>query len=111
MRLGVLLHLSGVCLDRQLVLCRLLGQLGTQATRIERGANPVVHTPNGRVKAKFIVVAGNAYLGNLVPELAAKTMPCGSQVIATEPLATYALPGSSWIEPSPITVVPSLRRM
>ena len=57
------------------------------ATRIERGANPVVHTPKGRVKAKFIVVAGNAYLGNLVPELAAKTMPCGSQVIATEPLS------------------------
>lgn len=56
------------------------------AVRIERGANPVVHTPEGRVKAKFIVVAGNAYLGNLVPELAAKTMPCGSQVVATEPL-------------------------
>ncbi|HWR78901.1 MAG TPA: FAD-binding oxidoreductase, partial [Pseudomonas sp.] len=52
----------------------------------ERGANPVVHTPKGRVKPKFIVVAGNAYLGNLVPELEAKTMPCGSQVIATEPL-------------------------
>src|SRR3990167_1687206 len=57
------------------------------ATRIERGANPVVHTPKGRIKAKFIVVAGNAYLGNLVPELAAKTMPCGSQVIATEQLS------------------------
>ena len=57
------------------------------AVRIERGANPVVHTPEGRVKAKFIVVAGNAYLGNLVPELAAKTMPCGSQVVATEPLS------------------------
>ena len=59
----------------------------TPATRIERGANPVVHTPKGRVKPKFIVVAGNAYLGNLVPELEAKTMPCGSQVIATEPLS------------------------
>lgn len=57
------------------------------AVRIERGANPVVHTPEGRVKAKFVVVAGNAYLGNLVPELAAKTMPCGSQVVATEPLS------------------------
>lgn len=57
------------------------------AVRIERGANPVVHTPEGRVKARFIVVAGNAYLGNLVPELAAKTMPCGSQVVATEPLS------------------------
>ena len=54
--------------------------------RIERGANPVVHTDQGRVRAKFVVVAGNAYLGNLLPELAAKSMPCGSQVIATEPL-------------------------
>jgi gamma-glutamylputrescine oxidase len=57
------------------------------ATRIERGANPVVHTPEGRIKAKFVVVAGNAYLGNLVPELAAKSMPCGTQVITTEPLS------------------------
>jgi gamma-glutamylputrescine oxidase len=57
------------------------------ALRIERGANPVVHTPQGRVKAKFLVVAGNAYLGDLVPELAAKSMPCGTQVVATEPLS------------------------
>jgi len=56
------------------------------AIRIERGANPVVHTPQGRIKAKFIVVAGNAYLGNLIPELSAKSMPCGTQVITTEPL-------------------------
>lgn len=57
------------------------------AIRIERGANPVVHTPNGRIKAKFVVVAGNAYLGNLIPELSAKSMPCGTQVITTEPLS------------------------
>ncbi|SDK77114.1 NAD(P)/FAD-dependent oxidoreductase [Pseudomonas indica] len=56
------------------------------AVRIERGTNPIVHTPQGRVKAKFVVVAGNAYLGNLIPELAAKSMPCGTQVITTEPL-------------------------
>lgn len=56
------------------------------AIRVERGANPVVHTPNGRVKAKFVVVAGNAYLGNLLPELSAKSMPCGTQVITTERL-------------------------
>ena len=57
------------------------------AIRIERGANPVVHTEHGCVRAKFVIVAGNAYLGNLVPELAAKSMPCGTQVIATEPLS------------------------
>lgn len=57
------------------------------AIRLERGENPTVHTPQGRIKAKFVVVAGNAYLGGLVPELAAKTMPCGTQVITTEPLS------------------------
>ncbi len=57
------------------------------AVRIERGANPAVHTPNGRIKAKFVVIAGNAYLGNLIPELSAKSMPCGTQVITTEPLS------------------------
>lgn len=57
------------------------------AIRIDRGPSPVVHTEHGRVRAKFIIVAGNAYLGNLVPELAAKSMPCGTQVIATEPLS------------------------
>nr|WP_288357904.1 FAD-binding oxidoreductase [uncultured Pseudomonas sp.] len=57
------------------------------ATRIDRGAQPMVHTPKGQVKAKFVVVAGNAYLGGLMPELAAKSMPCGSQVLATEPLS------------------------
>ncbi len=56
------------------------------AIRIERGETPLVYTPKGTVRAKFVVVAGNAYLGNLVPELAAKSMPCGTQVIATEPL-------------------------
>ena len=56
-------------------------------TRIERGANPIVHTAQGRVLAKKVVVAGNAYLGNLVPELAAKAMPCGSQVVTTEVLS------------------------
>lgn len=57
------------------------------AIKIDRGDNPVVHTAQGKVRAKFIIVAGNAYLGNLVPELSAKSMPCGTQVITTEPLS------------------------
>lgn len=56
------------------------------AIRVERGEQPVVHTPAGSIRARFVVVAGNAYLGGLIPELAAKSMPCGTQVIATEPL-------------------------
>ena len=57
------------------------------AVRIDGGAQPVVHTERGQVKARFVVLAGNAYLGGLVPELASKSMPCGTQVIATEPLS------------------------
>ena len=56
-------------------------------TQIERGVNPIVRTANGSVKARIVVVAGNAYLGNLVPELSAKSMPCGSQVVTTAPLS------------------------
>lgn len=56
------------------------------ALSIEYGNAPLVHTPKGSVRSRFVVVAGNAYLGNLIPELAAKSMPCGTQVVATEPL-------------------------
>lgn len=55
-------------------------------TQIIRGEKPVVVTAQGRVNARIVVVAGNAYLGGLVPELEAKSMPCGSQVVTTAPL-------------------------
>ncbi|GGX68352.1 NAD(P)/FAD-dependent oxidoreductase [Saccharospirillum salsuginis] len=55
-------------------------------TRVERGERPVVHTGHGRVTARFVMVAGNAYLGGLIPELAAKAMPCGTQIVTTEVL-------------------------
>ncbi|TNE63136.1 MAG: FAD-binding oxidoreductase [Alphaproteobacteria bacterium] len=39
-----------------------------------------------RVTAKHVVLAGNAYLGELVPKLASRVLPAGSYIIATEPL-------------------------
>ncbi|MET3105797.1 gamma-glutamylputrescine oxidase [Oxalobacteraceae bacterium GrIS 2.11] len=59
-------------------------------TKIERGANPLVHTAQGQVKAKFVIVACNAYIGELEPKLAKMSMPCGTQVITTEPLGQLA---------------------
>lgn len=56
------------------------------AIRVQQGPEPVVYTEQGEVSARFVVVAGNAYLGDLLPSLAAKSMPCGTQVIATEVL-------------------------
>lgn len=58
----------------------------SKAVRIERGERPVVHTEHGQVTADYLMVAGNAYLGDLVPELAAKSMPCGTQIVTTEVL-------------------------
>lgn len=55
-------------------------------TRIERGERATVHTAHGQVQARFVIVACNAYIGDLEPQLAARSMPCGTQVIATEPL-------------------------
>lgn len=82
------IHPLNLALGEAAALESLGGELYEQspALRIERGETPKVHTPTGCVRARFVVVAGNAYLGNLLPELAAKSMPCGSQVIATEPL-------------------------
>ncbi len=60
------------------------------ATRIERGTTAVVHTAQGNVRARFVIVACNAYIGELEPALAAMSMPCGTQVIATAPLGALA---------------------
>lgn len=59
-------------------------------TKIERGATAVVHTAQGQVRARQVIVACNAYGGNLEPHLASRSMPCGTQVIATAPLGALA---------------------
>ncbi|MHA7880273.1 MAG: NAD(P)/FAD-dependent oxidoreductase [Saccharospirillum sp.] len=58
----------------------------SRVIRIDRGERPVVYTDQGQVTADYLMIAGNAYLGGLVPELAAKSMPCGTQIITTEVL-------------------------
>ncbi|WOH36749.1 FAD-binding oxidoreductase [Thalassotalea fonticola] len=48
----------------------------------------LVKTAQGCVSAKKVVLAGNAYMGNLEPKLARKSMPCGTQIVTTEVLPT-----------------------
>ncbi len=55
-------------------------------TGIARGTRPVAETATGRVEADTLLLCGNAYLGRLVPEIAAKIMPMGNFIGATEPL-------------------------
>jgi glycine/D-amino acid oxidase-like deaminating enzyme len=67
------------------------------ATRIRHGRAPIVETANGRVLAKKVVLAGNAYLGRAEPKLFGAVIPAGSYMIATErldpSLASELLPG------------------
>ncbi|MEP3166155.1 MAG: FAD-binding oxidoreductase [Marinobacter sp.] len=74
----------------------------SEVTQILPGQPATVKTRDGEVKAQFVVLAGNAYLGGLVPELGARSMPCGSQIIATEPLdeavAKRLLPEDNCVE-------------
>jgi gamma-glutamylputrescine oxidase len=56
------------------------------AIAVETGASPLVRTPDGAVRARYVLVSGNAYLGRLLPEISGKIMPVSSQIIATEPL-------------------------
>ncbi|NIB41565.1 FAD-binding oxidoreductase [Pseudomaricurvus alkylphenolicus] len=55
-------------------------------TKVDVHQKPVVHTEEGRVNADYVLLAGNAYLGNLIPSIEAKLIPVSSFVIATEPL-------------------------
>lgn len=57
------------------------------ATRIEYAPQVRVHTAAGTVCASHLVLACNAYLGQLQPQLAGKVLPAGSYIIATEPLS------------------------
>ena len=55
-------------------------------TRLERGPKVTLHTAQGIVKADYLVACGNAYLGDLIPQIATKVLPASSQVTATEVL-------------------------
>ena len=64
---------------------------------IEHGERPLVRTEHGSVTARQVVLAGNAYMGGLIPKLAKRVLPSTSCIIATEPLpvelADELLPG------------------
>ncbi|MBU3030472.1 FAD-binding oxidoreductase [Paracoccus sp. XHP0099] len=47
---------------------------------------PVVHTAQGQITCRTLVLCGNAYLGHVVPTLTSRVMPVSTQVMATRPL-------------------------
>jgi len=88
------IHPLKLALGEAAALCSIGGQIFEQSKVINieeivgQGVNDkvVVKTDKGCVTAKTLVLAGNAYMGNLEPELAKKSMPCGTQIVTTEVL-------------------------
>ncbi|MGR3724255.1 NAD(P)/FAD-dependent oxidoreductase [Abyssibius alkaniclasticus] len=62
----------------------------SRVMRIDQGEPASVHTDAGQVRARFVVVAGNGYLGGLVPQISARVMPINNFIVATEPLGDLA---------------------
>jgi glycine/D-amino acid oxidase-like deaminating enzyme len=59
----------------------------TAVTKIERTSNGFsLHTNQGIVKAREVLIATNGYTGRLVPKLKPRVFPVGSYIIVTEPL-------------------------
>lgn len=83
-------------LEYTLGLARAALQLGvrifedSQVTAVDRSDPVRFRTRLGAVQASFGVIAGNAWLGGLVPELERKIMPVGTYICATEPLGATA---------------------
>jgi len=57
---------------------------------VERHRKPVVKTRAGSVQCRFVVLAGNVYLGQygktVAPEIGPRIMPVGTYIVATEPM-------------------------
>jgi gamma-glutamylputrescine oxidase len=54
--------------------------------RVDWGSSPLVKTARGQVRSRFVLLCGNAYLGDVEPRISNKVMPIANHVLATEPL-------------------------
>ena len=59
---------------------------GSRVERIQWGSPSRVATAHGVVEARYVVLAGNAYLGRLESRIESRIMPIVNHVLATEPL-------------------------
>lgn len=82
------LHPLNLCIGEAGAAAKLGTQIFEQSrvTGISHGDRPRVHTATGSISAGHVVLCGNAYMGELVPEMAKRVLPSNSSVIATAPL-------------------------
>jgi gamma-glutamylputrescine oxidase len=58
----------------------------SEAIEINTSVKPYARTQHGMVRATYMILGGNAYLGNRVTALIGRIMPVSSFIITTEPL-------------------------
>jgi gamma-glutamylputrescine oxidase len=58
----------------------------SQVTTLVRGDKPLLKTAHGEVSCSSAVLAGNAYVHGIAPELDSRIMPVGTYIGASEPL-------------------------
>jgi len=82
------LHPLNLVLGQAAALESLGGRIFEQSAVLEviHGEPVTLRTARGRVRAERVVMAGNAYLRGVLPEIEGRSMPCGTQIITTEPL-------------------------
>jgi gamma-glutamylputrescine oxidase len=87
-RRGGQLHPLNLALGEAAAFEKLGGKIfeNSRVIRLESDDHPHVFTEQGSVGAKYLVVCGNAYLGDLLPELTEKIMSVSSQIVTTEVL-------------------------
>ncbi|REC96582.1 NAD(P)/FAD-dependent oxidoreductase [Kushneria indalinina] len=61
----------------------------SRVSDITRGKTVQLTTAHGQIDCDHLLVAGNAYLGGLVPEIERKIMPVVNYIIATEALSEH----------------------
>lgn len=62
------------------------------AKRVDWTSSPLVKSAHGQVRSRYVLLCGNAYLGNLEPRISKKIMPIANHVLATEPLGEARAP-------------------
>jgi gamma-glutamylputrescine oxidase len=83
------IHPLNLALGEASAIVGLEGKIFEQSAAVEitYGEPNVVRTAKGVVRAKYLLIAGNAYLQqDLDPRVTRKSMPCGSQIVVTEQL-------------------------
>lgn len=82
------LHPLNLCLGEAAAAARMGVRIfeASPVTGLITGATPGIRTASGSLRAKYVVLAGNAYLEGVAPRLRQYFLPVGSYLIATEPL-------------------------